>query len=382
MIWLFPGKDVPITATNVMRSLKAADESSTTFKTPRVKYFSSVPYVLQMVAADEEGLARLQNMDLVGVGGAALPPAVGDDLVSKDINLVSRFGSSECGFLMSSHREYSKNKEWQYLRSHGSPLLKFERQDDGLSELVIQPQWPHMAKRNRDDGSYATADLFEAHPTIPNAWRYHSRADSQLTLITGKKFDPTPLEDAIAACPEVRDCLIFGKGRQCPGALLFREVNSPGMGDVEYLDQVWPLVQKLNEEGQNHTRIPRSMMFAMPTSEPPLEKSSKGTVLRRQAEERYESIIEMAYQNQRTQNRSSVPDHDLPLAVLEIIKTVVEPKDVIPDDGDLFAHGVDSVACMQIRASLQSVSEAVLMRRMCTLTEHRSFFPRKLLPCR
>lgn len=363
MIWLFPGKDVPITASNVVKSLNIAEEASKMSKTPVVRYFSSVPYVLQMVAADDEGLQRMKYMDIVGVGGAALPPSVGDELVNKGINLVSRFGSAECGFVMSSHRDYVKDREWQYLRSHGSSLLSFEPQKDGLAELVIQPGWPHMAKRNREDGSYATADLFEAHPTIPDAWRYHSRADSQLTLITGKKFDPAPFEDAIAASPHIKDCLIFGNGRHCPGALVFRTSGLSGLTDDEFVETVWPWTQKLNAEGQSHTRISRSMIVPVSSEAEPLEKSSKGTVLRRQAEERYEALIEKAYQSEPRDTGDSgqegphVPDHDVPMAVLDIVKSVTGSKDVIPADEDLFAAGVDSVACMQIRALLQSVSQ-------------------------
>ncbi len=362
MIWLFPGKDVPITSSNVVKSLKVAEEASKNSKTAVVRYFSSVPYVLQMVAADDDGLERLKIMDIVGVGGAALPPSVGDDLVNQGINLVSRFGSAECGFLMSSHRNYEYDKEWQYLRSHGSSLLSFEPQSDGLAELVIQPGWPHMAKRNREEGSYATADLFEAHPTIPHAWRYHSRADSQLTLITGKKFDPAPLEDAIATSPDIKDCLVFGNGRHCPGALVFRDGRSSGLRDDEYLERVWPWVQKLNAEGQSHTRISRSMIVVVSSETEPLEKSSKGTVLRRQAEERYKALIEKVYQSEPRDSGDSsregphLPDHDVPIAVLDIVKSVTGSKEAIPADEDLFAAGVDSVACMQIRALLQSVS--------------------------
>lgn len=362
MIWLFPGQDVPITASNVVKSLDVAKKTSKTLKTPVVRYFSSVPYVLQMVAADDEGLERLKVMNIVGVGGAALPPSVGDDLVKEGINLVSRFGSAECGFLMSSHRDYGKDNEWQYLRSHGSSLLSFESQTDGLAELVIRPGWPHMAKRNRKDGSYATADLFEAHPTIPHAWKYRSRADSQLTLITGKKFDPAPLEDAIAASPDIKDCLIFGNGRHCPGALVLRDRGSSGLSDDEYLERVWPGVQKLNAEGQSHTRIPRSMIVVVSSGAEPLEKSSKGAILRRQAEERYKALIEKAYQSDPRDNRDSgregpnVPDHDVPMAVLDIVKSMTGSKELIPAEEDLFAAGVDSVACMQIRALLQSVS--------------------------
>jgi hypothetical protein len=101
-----------------------------------------------MMADDKAGLKQLQSMDIVGVGGAALPAEVGDRLVRDKVNLISRFGSAECGFLMSSCRDFEKDKAWQYLRpspgGEQQQLLKFERQQDGLSELVIQPGWPHV----------------------------------------------------------------------------------------------------------------------------------------------------------------------------------------------------------------------------------------------
>jgi len=112
-----------------------------------VKYFASVPYVLQMMAADAKGLRNLQSMDIVGVGGAALPSEVGDGLVAKGVNLISRFGSAECGFLMSSHRDYATDKEWQYLRSDPAlQVMSFEEREDGNSELVVLSDWPHRVR--------------------------------------------------------------------------------------------------------------------------------------------------------------------------------------------------------------------------------------------
>ncbi|CAD0111930.1 unnamed protein product [Aureobasidium uvarum] len=146
LIWLFPGKGIPITAANVIKCLSAA-EKGVEQGLPPVKYFASVPYVLQMMEADEQGFEYLRNMDIVGVGGAALPAEVGDRMVGKGINLISRFGSAECGFLMSSHRDYAKDREWQYLRSNqGAEYLTYEKNEDGLVELVIKPGWPHMVK--------------------------------------------------------------------------------------------------------------------------------------------------------------------------------------------------------------------------------------------
>lgn len=148
MIWLFPGRGVPITAKNILSCLKVAADCTEQGKTPPVKYFSSVPYVLQMVASDPKGLEVLKSMDIAGVGGAALPAEVGDGLVAKGINLISRFGSAECGFLLSSHRPYGDDDDWQYLRAtHGSDAVDFEPRDDGLYELVVLPAWPHRVSQ-------------------------------------------------------------------------------------------------------------------------------------------------------------------------------------------------------------------------------------------
>ena len=145
LIWLFPGNYVPITARNICHCLEVADECSSNGRSPAVKYFSSVPYVLQMMEADEQGLALLKSMDIVGVGGAALPAEVGKRLVKQGVHLISRFGSAECGFLLSSYRDFEKDDEWQYLRDYNpANLLSFEERDGGLSELVIKPGWPHM----------------------------------------------------------------------------------------------------------------------------------------------------------------------------------------------------------------------------------------------
>jgi acyl-coenzyme A synthetase/AMP-(fatty) acid ligase len=147
LIWLFPGKDVPITARNVCHCLSVARSYSSQEMIPKVKYFSSVPYVLQMMEADDRGLELLQEMDIVGVGGAALPAEVGDRLVEEGVNLISRFGSAECGFLLSSFREFESDKDWQYLRNYNPPkLVDFEPREGNLAELVVKPGWPHMVR--------------------------------------------------------------------------------------------------------------------------------------------------------------------------------------------------------------------------------------------
>lgn len=354
MIWFFPEGVVPVTDTNVIKALQYARTNSP--KPIRVAYFTSVPYVLQNVAGDPEGLRLLQTMELVGVGGAALAPSVGDELVRQGVKLVSRMGSAECGFLMSSHRDYDNDKDWQYLRPViDEKLLSFEARDGGLFELVAKPEWPLRAKQNREDGSYATSDLFQPHEAIANAWRYHSRSDAQITLGNGKKFDPAPLEGAIgASTKQLEDIFVFGTGRDYAGALLFPVSETLSNHDV--LDTVWPIIEQINKDSQSHARLTRSALVVVPKvdGKTALEKSSKGTVMRRQAEERYAGLIESVYSipQSETSSTRSLREDEIRDIVADKFAQVLG-REVSPSE-DLFRQGVDSIACIQIRKLVEA----------------------------
>ncbi|KAJ6440213.1 L-aminoadipate-semialdehyde dehydrogenase [Purpureocillium lavendulum] len=354
MIWLFPEGEIPLTARNITQAVDIARHSSIT----PVKYFSSVPYVLQMLAEDERGLHLLASMELVGVGGAAMPAATGDLLVRSGVNLLSRFGSAECGFLLSSHRDYEADREWEYLRvTVGDSFLCFEPRDDGLSELIVQKGWPFLSKTNRADGAYATSDLFEPHPRIANAWRYHSRADSRITLANGKKFDPSVLETELqSATPLLRAVYVFGSGRPCAGALLFPR---KGAAAQSVIAAVRPALLRLNSRISSHARVEDSMLIVMSSDDvedqDPLPRSSKGSVLRHQADVKYATAIEAAYGAPSAAEGMStlhVQDSDIPPIVLDCFRHVLHRS--IDPDRDLYLQGVDSIACIQIRKLIES----------------------------
>ncbi|GJN69830.1 putative NRPS-like protein biosynthetic cluster [Purpureocillium lilacinum] len=344
LIWFFPEGQSPMTARNITEAVHFARRQNCGIP---LRLFSSVPYVLQMLAEDKDGICLLLSMDLVGVGGAAMPIATGDMLVRAGVNLLSRFGSAECGFLLSSHRDYTVDKEWEYLRVRvNAGFLCFEPREDGLSELVVKPKWPFRSKTNRDDGSYATSDLFEPHPQTANAWRYHSRADSQITLANGKKFDPSPIETELqSATPLLQDAYVFGTGKPCAGALLFPR---PGAASESILAAIRPVLLRLKPETPPmHDKAGNKR----------LPKSSKGSILRHQADAKYASIIEGAYEAPRAARDASivhVQAGDLPVAVSDCFHDVLH-RSVDPDK-DLYRQGVDSIACIQIRKLIEAKS--------------------------
>lgn len=369
-IHLFPGTQ-PITAVNVHRAVARAN-AYLDGACP-VTYFTSVPYVLQMLAAESSsqdhpsGMEMLQTMNLVGAGGAALPASLGEELVANGVKLVSRFGSAECGFLLSSHRDYAKDREWSWLRA--DPALQpryydFEPQaqadadgDLRLFEFVVKPEWPHRGKMNRPDGSFATADLFEQHPTILNAWRYHSRADAQITLVNGKKFDPAPVEGELLASAIGKrildDAMIFGTGREAPGLLVIPKRGVNFVNDQQVIDEVWPAVEEINNRTQVHAKIGRlSIVVVRGNADETtgLPKSSKGTILRRQAESMFSDEIEGVYgegPSEEQPPRVDVPDSKVLEELIRLFNEVLGRH--VNSKGDLFAQGVDSIACLQIR---------------------------------
>ncbi|KAG0645137.1 Nonribosomal peptide synthase, partial [Hyphodiscus hymeniophilus] len=297
MVWLFPASKVPITADHIRQCLLVAERASSEISVAKVKLFSSVPYVLQMLSEDSAGLEILQKMSIVGVGGAVLSPKVGDYLVENGVNLISRFGSAECGFLLSSNRDHAMDKDWQYLRlSPRSNCLVFEQQEgSALSELIVKKGWPHMAKTNRHDG-FATGDLFEPHQTIHGAWKYYSRSDGQITLVTGKKFDPAPLEDFINSSSSlIRDVMVFGSNRQSPGIIVLPSEEGLELKELESKKEIWKTIDTINSKGDSHTRIPQEKIVIIYTDKATFQKSSKGTLLRGVNEKAFADEINSVY---------------------------------------------------------------------------------------
>lgn len=218
-------------------------------------------------------------------------------------------------------------------------------------------------KVNRPDGSFATSDLFEPHPTIPNAWRYHSRADCQLALITGKKFDPAHIEAKISSLPLIADAFVFGQDRPYPGALLFPCEAEPQMSVESLTESIWLEIQTLNANNPPHARLSRGMILIGSSGDLPLEKSSKGTLLRGQIEKRFAKRIADAYgdgnmgvvQTNGEILGVDISDEEILHRIETIARSVLGRPEKLDQRTDLFHQGIDSVASMQIRNSIGKV---------------------------
>lgn len=172
-----------------------------------------------------------------------------------------------------------------------------------------------------------------------------------MTLVTGKKFDPAPLEATIATSNLLDDVLIFGDGRPFPGALLFRSQEAADMTEEKLLSSIAAHVEKLNSESQSHARIPRNMLVPIVAGRGGLEKSSKGTIIRKSAEATYRDVIDDAYNRLEMSVTDKVPDELVSSTIQDAIVAITGQPIGLQDD--LYSHGVDSVGSTQLRYTLQ-----------------------------
>ncbi|KAH0364870.1 acetyl-CoA synthetase-like protein, partial [Aureobasidium melanogenum] len=318
-----------------------------------IKILYAVPYALKLLSETKEGLKLLSELDIVMFGGSACPKPIGDRLVESGVNLVGHYGATELGQLMTSFRNHEEDKGWDWLRvgPNLEPYLKMESRGPNLFESCVTEGWPSKVATNRDDGSYATKDLFEPHPTTPNAWRYYARLDDTLVLENGEKANPLVAEGVIRQSRFVAEAVVFGANKPQLGAFVIPSAAADLAGKV-LLDAVMTYVTQANEVAPSFAQLSRDMIKILPR-DVKYRKTDKGTVIRAAFYRDFAEHIEAAYTDG-VSGSLILPKHQL-LEFLrgEFARRVTLKKDESFDDNtDLFSLGVDSLQAVQARSSI------------------------------
>ena len=259
--------------------------------------------------------------------------------------------------LMTSFRDFASDKDWSYLRpAAGKNWLTFEDQGDGSHELVVPPEWPTRSKSNRDDGSFATSDLFRKHPSTANAWMLSGRADDVILMINGEKASPAPLEAVLKQSSElVRDALVFGSNRASLGVAII-PANSAWQREG-FLS----LVSEANKIAPAHAQISPELLILLPSSAE-FPRASKGSLQRGRAYEAFAKEIGDAYAAVGTDdgqnNKLNLSGSALTDYISKAVKDILGTTSVGQDD-DLFSAGLNSLQSVKLRNAIQKVGSAM-----------------------
>ncbi|OGM46491.1 hypothetical protein ABOM_004584 [Aspergillus bombycis] len=342
--------NLPLTGKNVLETMKVAAPES----------FHGVPYVLKLLSETDEGVNELAKCEQVLFGGSSCPDALGDLLVNAGVRLISHYGATELGQLMTSARP-PEDKAWNYVRplANVKPFLQFKLIEDGSYECIVLDGLRSKVASNSDDppNSFHTRDTFLKHPSIPDAWKYLGRIDDRVTLVNGEKVLPVPIEHRIRQSIFVKDNLVFGVSKPLPGLIVVPSVESEGLSSEEILDRVWPDIEAANENAEAFSQISRNMVIILDHS-CSYPMTDKGTMIRNKCYMEFDDLIQAAYARFENGGGNDGPRRVLQLPELTSFVLDKFRKDLgfsdISIDTDLFEAGVDSLQAIKARGIFQS----------------------------
>ena len=275
---------------------------------------------MEQIAKDPEMLDFItRNLKTITYGGGDVSEVAGGTLASRS-RVFTFYGSTETG-CFPTIRPLGKDpaEDWKYIQMHPAAGIEFRHSGDGLFEAVIvrntdfedeQPVFkifPHLM-------DYPTKDLWAPHPSKPNLWAYHGRADDIIVFGPGYMCNPIAMEQHVAQHAKVRAVLMVGTGRSQP-ALLVEPVSSHTLSQAEkddFIEELYPLVREANQGYKIGARVFKSHII-FTESEYPMQRAGKGTVQRAPTLQFYQNTLDALY----AREGDSIPGDELVLSSFE-----------------------------------------------------------------
>ena len=344
-IYIF-NASLPLTSKNLLKIL--TDH--------QFEIFLAVPYALKLLSETQEGIGALAALKVVMFGGSACPDALGDLLTEGGANLISHLGTTETGQLMTSSRP-AGDKAWNYVREHDrlKPYLRMEARGGNLYELCVLEGWPSKVATNRDDGSYATKDLFEPHPSIAGAWKYCGRLDDTIVLVNGEKAIPVAMEQALRQNKLVREAVMFGTGQSQVGMMVIASDLATGLLEQEVNEAVWPTVEAENKLLPAFAQLTKDMIRVLPAGTP-FPSTDKGSLMRQAFYREFQKEIGEVYQQVELLSAGTLVLGEPELRDYlreKLLKMCPQDESLgLTDETDLFSLGVDSLQSSRLRGMI------------------------------
>ncbi|KAI0164070.1 hypothetical protein GGR57DRAFT_489736 [Xylariaceae sp. FL1272] len=332
-----------------------------------------VPSIVAELAQNPELLAYCaKNLQLILYIGGDLPQAVGDIVASK-IQLRCWWGASEVGMpqQLIVPELGMEQGGWHYVRFHPCAGATFEEVSDGLYELVIKRD---EAKINTQttftianfgrSNEYRTRDLFEPHATVPNAWRWRSRADDIIVFLNGEKTNPVSMEQHVTAsnANAISAALVVGAQR-FQAALVIEPIAANGPLSTEeqasLIESVWPSVDEANKKAPAHARVEKSLILVAPL---PFIRAGKGTIQRAATIAQYTSEIEKLYADADVSSYLSadverygdVTDVNTATQIIRDTARAATGRSDLGNTDNFFDSGMDSLQALQLVRTIRA----------------------------
>ncbi|KAI8145327.1 hypothetical protein BJV82DRAFT_711549 [Fennellomyces sp. T-0311] len=253
---------------------------------------------------NEATTALLRRFKFCLYGGVELSREIGDFLHSKGLNLRCAYGLTEVGAVGASDLSRD-NSYWYAIKTNSfiSNYCRWEPFGDGLYHLMIRGDCPTLCpavtKKYGPDGYYPTNDLFQEVAPMSNHWRHIRRLNITVTMSTGVKIDPLPLESKILEARIIKRCMIFGDNRSHLGVLIeldMEQVSNYQLDEItsEVYEAVTISARKTAAHEFGVIAVPE-MVYILPAQQELPITPAKGTIARKEAVEQFKTEIDEMY---------------------------------------------------------------------------------------
>ncbi|KAF9223042.1 putative aminoadipate reductase [Gyrodon lividus] len=276
--------------------IPTSDNILETARRTKCKILTIVPTFLEQWATSKDAVDELKKLDLIMYGGGPLAVKVGDALCAAGVTIGAAYGGTEFGGpVFTPNKKDIVDGDWNWFRFADN--IRWVPQGDGTYECqVLTTETNQMAVENLPDvKGYATSDLFVKHPT-KNMWKIVGRADDVITLASGEKTVPAPMEGIVASSLLLDGAVMFGRERTQVGILI--EPRPEHVVDIqddqavaEFRNKIWPLVEEANATAPAFSRIFKEMILITDRGKPML-RTPKGTVQKTATVKAYETEID------------------------------------------------------------------------------------------
>lgn len=252
------------------------------------------PKTLPDTCANPDYLANLSRVHHLAIVGAPCQPYLASE-ITRHTHITHIYGSSESGTLPA--ETLPDPADWAYLKLSPDMPHEFRPVCGPYHELVLlrrenAPAQPVFAMF-RDLDEYPMGDLFEAHPSKPDCWRYCGRR-ADLVGAPPRTFLPRDMEWVLEAHPAIRWALI-AEERNDGLALLLDLHPEAENGSIKAIwNTLLPLLEQANALCPISASLRRDLVIFTEPSRP-LPLSVKGNPQRVRSINLYRGDIESAF---------------------------------------------------------------------------------------
>ncbi|KAK8122809.1 thioester reductase domain-containing protein [Apiospora sp. TS-2023a] len=350
--------DRPLSGDLVVETLKKADVEAAVLP----------PAILEDMSLSDEAMKQLAKLKGVAFGGGNLAQEAGDRLVKAGARLVNVIATTECSIFPLYWIEDRKLWHWFIFNPNlcGIEMRKQKGEDEDVSELVFVRKDKDPAAHIQgyfytfpEEKEVSTKDLYTPHPTLPNHWLHHGRADDVIVFSNGEKLNPVTIEGIVTDHPQVKGVLVVGAMRFQP-AMIIEPVTQPKSDEERQrlLESVWARVEQANKQSVAHGRVDKDHII-LASPDKPFLRAGKGTIQRAVTVKLYKDEIERLYEKAKQASNASAPHLDIDTedtladSIAEMFQTHVGAAKLEPD-ADFFSAGTDSMQVIKASRLLRA----------------------------